>query len=69
MTDVAGTSGSHARIRSSRRSAASWSRFCGVIPYALVALGLRLVMARVFFLSGQAKIEGPVIPVHLNVPG
>jgi len=36
-----------------------------VIPYALVALGLRLVMARVFFLSGQAKIEGPSVPFNL----
>jgi hypothetical protein len=27
---------------------------CTFIPYALVALGLRLVMARVFFLDGQA---------------
>ena len=36
---------------------------CAAIPYALVALGLRFVMARVFFLSGQAKIEGPAIPV------
>jgi putative oxidoreductase len=40
---------------------------CSVIPYALVALGLRFVMARVFFLSGQPKIEGPVIPVSLNI--
>lgn len=40
---------------------------CGVIPYALVALGLRVVMARVFFVSGQAKIEGPVIPISLNI--
>jgi putative oxidoreductase len=32
--------------------------------YALVALGLRLIMARAFFLSGQAKIEGPGIPIH-----
>ncbi len=32
---------------------------CGVVPYALVALGLRLLIARVFFLSGQAKIAGP----------
>jgi putative oxidoreductase len=32
---------------------------CGVIPYALVALGLRFLIARVFFLSGQAKIAGP----------
>jgi hypothetical protein len=36
-------------------------RLCAVIPYALVAFGLRVVMARVFFLSGQTKIEGPVI--------
>ena len=33
--------------------------FCAAVPYALVALALRLIMARVFFLSGQAKIEGP----------
>ncbi len=36
---------------------------CGVVPYALVALGLRFVIARVFFLSGQLKIAGPEIPV------
>ena len=40
--------------------------FCAAIPYALVALGLRLIMARVFFLSGQAKIEGPTsVPIRL----
>ncbi len=38
-----------------------------LLPYALVAIGLRLVMARVFFLSGQSKIEGPVYPIE--VPG
>ena len=32
---------------------------CSFIPYALVALALRLAMARVFFLDGQTKIEGP----------
>jgi putative oxidoreductase len=37
-----------------------------ILPYALVAPLLRLVMARIFFLSGQTKIEGPHIPVHLN---
>src|SRR5882724_10493995 len=37
---------------------------CGVVPYALVALGLRFVMARVFLLDGQAKIEGPVVPFN-----
>jgi putative oxidoreductase len=34
----------------------------------LLALGLRVVMARVFFNSGQAKIEGPSIPIDLGVP-
>src|SRR3954470_4953891 len=42
---------------------------CAVVPYALVALGLRFVMARVFFLSGQTKIEGPRIPINLNLRG
>jgi putative oxidoreductase len=32
---------------------------CSFLPYALVALGLRLVMARVFFLDGQTRISGP----------
>jgi putative oxidoreductase len=40
---------------------------CAAIPYALVALGLRFVMARTFFVSGQSKIEGPV--VHSPIPG
>jgi putative oxidoreductase len=37
--------------------------------YALLALGLRLVMARVFFLSGQAKIEGPGVRSHFPAAG
>jgi putative oxidoreductase len=37
--------------------------------YALLALGLRLVMARVFFLSGQAKIEGPGVPIQFPAAG
>ena len=41
---------------------------CGVVPYALVALGLRFVIARVFFLSGQTKITGPEIPISLFNP-
>jgi putative oxidoreductase len=32
---------------------------CSFIPYALVALALRLVMARLFFLDGQTRISGP----------
>jgi putative oxidoreductase len=38
---------------------------CAIIPYALVALGLRLLMARVFFLLGQANIEG--LTVHIDL--
>jgi putative oxidoreductase len=32
---------------------------CSFIPYALVALALRLVMAQLFFLDGQTRIAGP----------
>ena len=32
---------------------------CSLIPYAVVALGLRLMMAREFFLDGQTLISGP----------
>lgn len=39
---------------------------CKFVPYALVALVLRLVIARVFFLAGQTMIEGPRVP--LTVP-
>jgi putative oxidoreductase len=39
---------------------------CSFIPYALVALGLRLVMARVFFLDGQTKIDGPRVPLNVQ---
>ncbi|MGH6767871.1 MAG: DoxX family protein [Xanthobacteraceae bacterium] len=42
---------------------------CAIVPYALVALVLRFVMARVFFISGQGKVDGPVIPVTLFGPG
>src|SRR5262245_4819853 len=46
-----------------RSIGATLGAVCASIAYALVALALRLIMARVFFLSGQAKIEGPVIPI------
>ena len=39
-------------------------RLCAVVPYALIAIGLRFVMARVFFVPGQTKVEGPVIPFN-----
>ena len=35
---------------------------CSLVPYAVVALALRLVMARVFFLDGQTRIDGPRLP-------
>lgn len=38
---------------------------CAFIPYALVALGLRLAMARVFFLDGQTRIDGPRVPLNV----
>src|SRR4051812_10224309 len=34
------------------------------IPYAVIAFGLRLLMARMFFPDGQSKIEGPVVPFN-----
>jgi len=39
---------------------------CAFIPYALVALVLRVAMARVFFLDGQTRVDGPFIPVNLH---
>lgn len=39
---------------------------CAFFPYAIVALALRLAMARVFFLDGQTRIEGPLVPVNVQ---
>jgi putative oxidoreductase len=39
---------------------------CAFIPYAVVALALRLVIARVFFLDGQTRVDGMPIPLHLR---
>jgi putative oxidoreductase len=60
-------------LRDPERRSSSWIAIaidklvaiCGVVPYALVALGLRFIIARIFFLSGQTKIAGPEIPVAL----
>lgn len=38
---------------------------CSFIPYSAVALLLRLMMARVFFLDGQTKVDGLWLPVRL----
>ena len=37
-------------------------KICALVPYALVALGLRTLMARVFFYPGQDMIQGPKYP-------
>jgi putative oxidoreductase len=37
--------------------------FCGAALYALVALALRVIVARDVFIAGQAKITGPSIPI------
>lgn len=39
---------------------------CSFIPYALVGLALRLVMARVFFLDGQSKVDGLRLPISAH---
>ncbi len=39
---------------------------CEYIPYALVALGMRLIMARLFFLDGQTRIDGPQVPINVQ---
>jgi putative oxidoreductase len=39
---------------------------CSFVPYALVALALRLAMARVFFLDGQTRVEGPRVPLNVQ---
>jgi putative oxidoreductase len=39
---------------------------CAFIPYALVALVLRLAIARVFFLDGQTRVDGPLIPLNIH---
>ena len=44
----------------------SFASACAFIPYALIALALRFVMARVFFLDGQLKVDGPRVPVNFQ---
>lgn len=43
--------------------------FCALLPYGVIALLARIVMARVFFLAGQDKISGPRIPLNVSLPG
>jgi putative oxidoreductase len=69
---------SAARVAEARRKAARSSRpllarladaFAALcryaVPYALVGLALRLVIARVFFLDGQSRALGPQMSVEL----
>ena len=56
-----------ARSRSMAAMAAEgFTAACSFISYALVALGLRLVMARIFLIDGQTKIAGPELPLDLH---
>jgi putative oxidoreductase len=54
--------------RAARRSRPLSVRFgeafvtlCSFLPYALVALALRVVVARAFFIEGQTKVLGPQV--------
>lgn len=40
-----------------------------LVPYALAALVLRLLIARAFFLSGQSKIDGLTLRIKLEMYG
>lgn len=79
MTPAAKAGLAHAQVLAARaarqareqRSLASkaingFVALCSFIPYALVALALRLVMARVFFLDGQGKVDGLRVPVNVQ---
>ena len=43
--------------------------FCGVVPYALVALGLRAVMARLFFLRARPGSKDRSFRSSAIIPG
>ncbi|MGH6726749.1 MAG: DoxX family protein [Pseudolabrys sp.] len=62
------------------RAVDSFISACSFIPYSVVALALRLVMARLLFLDGQARVNGPrfgfnihgfdlsaVLPLHVKL--
>jgi putative oxidoreductase len=55
------------RTRSENFTARCVDAMCWLLPYALVGLLLRLVMARVFFVAGQSKVDGPAVAIA--VPG
>ncbi|MBV9348532.1 MAG: DoxX family membrane protein [Pseudolabrys sp.] len=39
---------------------------CATIPYSVVALALRVLMAQLFFIAGQTMISGPRIPIEFQ---
>jgi putative oxidoreductase len=55
------------RARRSRRSIIGMmvDGIVSLVPYALVALALRLVMASVFFFDGQSRVDGIPLPVNV----
>lgn len=60
----------HERARRSQRPVLvmvvdSFVSACAFVPYAAVAFLLRLMMARVFFLDGQTRIDGIRLPVNV----
>ncbi len=64
MTDIA----AHSPPASAPRRRSLIAAIAGfILPYALIGLLLRLLMARVFFLSGQSKIDGMIL--NLDVRG
>lgn len=68
MTDIAARSKPAVAPAPAARQRSLMATIMGVIlPYALVGLLLRLLMARVFFLSGQSKIDGMVL--NFNIKG
>jgi putative oxidoreductase len=66
MTDIAARS-KPAPAPAPRRRSLMATIMSFILPYALVALVLRLLMARLFFLSGQSKIDGMIL--NFNVKG
>lgn len=61
----------HERARRSQRPllvslVESFVSACAAVPYAVVAFALRLMMARVFFVDGQTRIDGIRLPVNVS---
>jgi len=67
MNDTGQSAAPRSRWRSMVAAAVGVANaLCAVVPYALIALLIRFLMARVFFLSGQSMIEGPSVPLDFK---